>query len=52
VNDVGSADWCGAIIGSVITDSGGAGIHYDSSLQNNFYTEGNYNPTGFSWSKN
>ena len=48
----GGAAWCGAIIGSTVTDSGGSAIHYDTSLMNNFYTVGTFNPTAFSWSKN
>jgi hypothetical protein len=48
----GTAAWYGAVIGSTVLDSGGAAIHYDSALQNNFVTVGNFNPTGLTWSKN
>ncbi|HEX4785162.1 MAG TPA: PilX N-terminal domain-containing pilus assembly protein [Candidatus Sulfotelmatobacter sp.] len=48
----GSSAWYGAVIGSSVLDSGGAAIHYDAALQNNFVTVGNFNPTAFTWSKN
>jgi Tfp pilus assembly protein PilX len=47
----GGGDWYGAVIGSVLTDMGGAHIHYDRQLQKSAYMLGNYTLSSFTWKK-
>jgi hypothetical protein len=44
-------DWYGAIIAKSMTDMGGAAVHYDRRLSNEFMTVGNYMVTSFTWKK-
>ena len=47
----GSGNFYGSVIGKTVTDTGGAQIHYDTSLQNKFVTAGNHMLTAFTWKK-
>jgi Tfp pilus assembly protein PilX len=47
----GGADYYGSIITSTLTDTGGATIHYDSSLSKEFFAAGNPMMSSFSWKK-
>jgi len=47
----GGADFYGAIVCAFLTDTGGASIHYDRSLQNKFLTVGNWMLDSFTWKK-
>jgi len=47
----GHGDWYGAILGSTFKDTGGAHIHFDTSLTKKFTTLGDYMLTSFSWKK-
>jgi Tfp pilus assembly protein PilX len=47
----GGSNWYGAVIGGIITDTGGTAIHYDRRLQNTAYTLGNYMLSSFTWKK-
>ncbi len=51
VNIMGSAPWYGAIIGGSVSNMGGAAVHYDLALENEFFTI--YQPIlqGFTWKK-
>jgi len=47
----GGSNWYGAVIGKLITDLGGAAIHYDRRLLNEYFTLGNYMLDSFTWKK-
>jgi Tfp pilus assembly protein PilX len=47
----GHGDWYGSILGSTFKDTGGAHIHFDTSLTKKFTTLGDYMLTSFSWKK-
>lgn len=47
----GNGDFYGSAVGRTVTDLGGAKIHYDKSLQNEFVTAGNHMLTAFTWKK-
>jgi Tfp pilus assembly protein PilX len=47
----GSGNLYGSILSSTFEDTGGASIHYDSSLMTQFKTLGNFVLTSFSWKK-
>jgi Tfp pilus assembly protein PilX len=47
----GNADFYGAVVAKTITDMGGAAIHYDRRLQNEFFFPGNYMLSAFNWTK-
>jgi hypothetical protein len=47
----GHGDWYGSILGSTFKDTGGAHIHFDTSLTKQFSTLGDYMLTSFSWKK-
>lgn len=47
----GNADFYGAVVAQTIKDMGGAAIHYDRRLQNQFFIKGNYMLSAFNWSK-
>ena len=47
----GSADFYGSVLADRFNDTGGATVHYDSSLKKKFKTIGNYVMTSFSWKK-
>jgi Tfp pilus assembly protein PilX len=47
----GNSDFYGAVIANKITDMGGASVHYDRRLQNQYYTPGQYMLSAFNWQK-
>jgi len=47
----GGGDWYGAVIGSVMTDMGGAALHYDRRLKDTAYMIGKYMLSSFTWKK-
>ena len=47
----GGGDFYGAVISALLTDTGGAAIHYDRALQNKFLTTGNWMLDSFTWKK-
>ena len=47
----GNGHFYGSVIGKTVTDTGGAQIHYDTSLQSKFATAGNHMLTAFTWKK-
>ena len=47
----GGATWYGAVIGSAMTDMGGATIYYDRRLSNSAFTVGNWMLDSFTWKK-
>jgi hypothetical protein len=47
----GNADIYGSILTRTYVDTGGATVHYDTSLSTKFFTLGNYVLTSFSWKK-
>jgi len=47
----GTADIYGSILTRTYVDTGGATVHYDTSLSSKFFTLGNYVMTSFSWKK-
>ena len=47
----GNSGYYGSIIGSTITNTGGAGIHYDRHLSQIFFAVGNSMLSAFSWNK-
>ena len=47
----GTADIYGSILSKTFIDTGGATVHYDTSLSTKFFTLGNYVMTSFSWKK-
>jgi hypothetical protein len=47
----GHGNLYGSILSSTMTDTGGANIHYDTSLSTKFKTLGNHVLTSFSWKK-
>lgn len=47
----GNGNMYGSILSSTMTDTGGASIHYDTSLSTKFKTLGNHVLTSFSWKK-
>ena len=47
----GGGHFYGSVIGKTVTDTGGAQIHYDTSLQSKFATAGNHMLTAFTWKK-
>jgi Tfp pilus assembly protein PilX len=47
----GGADWYGALIGSTLTDMGGASIHYDRRLSKEDFVPGNWMLESFTWKK-
>ena len=47
----GNSDFYGAVIANKITDMGGAAVHYDRRLQNEYFTPGNYMLSAFNWQK-
>jgi Tfp pilus assembly protein PilX len=48
---VGHGDFYGSVLSNTFTDTGGASIHYDTSLSTKFTTLGNHVLTSFSWKK-
>lgn len=51
VKFAGGSDWYGAVIANLITDFGGAAIHYDRRLQVELFQPGNYVLSAFDWKK-
>ncbi|HYT75401.1 MAG TPA: hypothetical protein VEL79_11675 [Vicinamibacterales bacterium] len=47
----GHGNLYGSVLSSTFTDTGGAQIHYDTSLSTKFKTIGNHVLTSFSWKK-
>src|SRR5712692_7777939 len=47
----GGSNWYGAVIGKLMTDMGGTGVHYDRRLQVEYFTIGNYMLDSFTWKK-
>ncbi len=47
----GGGHFYGSVVGQTVTDTGGAQIHYDTSLQSKFQTAGNHMLTAFTWKK-
>ena len=48
---VGNGNLYGSVLSSKFTDTGGANIHYDTSLMTSFKTLGNFVQTSFTWKK-
>lgn len=51
VKTTGSGNLYGSVLSSRFTDTGGAQLHYDTSLQKKYQTLGNYAMSSFSWRK-
>ena len=51
VKTVGNGNLYGSVLSSRFTDTGGASLHYDTSLQKKYQTLGNYAMSSFSWRK-
>jgi hypothetical protein len=51
VTIAGGSHFYGAVVGSTVVDTGGTAMHYDRSLQNDFFVVGNYVMSGFTWRK-
>jgi Tfp pilus assembly protein PilX len=51
VNLSGNADFYGSILAATFKNSGGAAIHYDRHLANDFFTVGNPMLSTFTWKK-
>jgi len=49
VNITGGTDFFGAIVANTVGETGGAAIHYDRHLLNNFFTVGNPMLDSFTW---
>jgi hypothetical protein len=47
----GHGNLYGSVLSSTFTDTGGAQLHYDTSLQKRYQTLGNYVMSSFSWRK-
>jgi Tfp pilus assembly protein PilX len=47
----GGSNWYGSILSNTVDDHGGVSIHYDRSLDDDFYIPGAYRPVSFSWKK-
>ena len=47
----GNSDFYGSILSNTFTDTGGATVHYDTSLSSKFMTLGNFVMTSFNWKK-
>jgi hypothetical protein len=51
VSLAGGSDFYGAIVGSTVTDTGGANIHFDRNLTGKFFAAGNPMMSAFTWKK-
>jgi hypothetical protein len=47
----GNGDWYGSVVGNVMTDMGGANIHYDRRLKDKYYIAGPFMLNSFTWNK-
>jgi PilX N-terminal len=47
----GGADFYGAVVAATVTDTGGASIHYDRRLSQEYFTVGNPMMSAFNWKK-
>jgi hypothetical protein len=47
----GGNDFYGAVVGATVSDTGGARLHYDRRLTNEFFTVGPPMLSSFSWQK-